>query len=241
MAGLAEAGAAAIGANAILVRVGAYFHDVGKIIKPTYFVENQKGTRSRHDKLAPRMSSLIIASHVKDGIALAHEYKLPEEVVEFIPAHHGTTRIDFFYNKAVQLAQNSPDETKIDEIKEQDYRYPGPKPQTRETGIMMLADTIEAAVRSIEDPNPQRLEETINELVKKRFEEGELDECPLTLRDLTKIKTAFLSVMVGMYHPRPKYPDVDTRKPRVRKPKAEQQAEDAEARLARTIREIDRQ
>lgn len=241
LAGLAEAGAGAVGANAVLVRVGAYFHDVGKLIKPTYFVENQKGSRNRHDKLAPRMSSLIIASHVKDGIALAREYKLPEEVIEFIPAHHGTTRMDFFYDKALQLANSSADETKIDEIKEQDYRYPGPKPQTKETGIMMLADTVEAAVRSIEDPNPQRLEETINELVKKRFEEGELDECPLTLKDLTKIKAAFLSVMVGMYHPRPKYPEAEPKKPRVRRPKAPPPSGEAEARLERTIREIDEQ
>ena len=141
----------------MLVRVGAYFHDVGKVVKPTYFVENQRSSRSRHDKLSPRMSSLIIAAHVKDGIALAREYKLPEEVIDFIPMHHGTTRIDFFYNKALQLAQSSDDETKLDEINEQDYRYPGPKPQTRETGIMMLADAVEAAVRTIEEPTPQRL------------------------------------------------------------------------------------
>ena len=241
MASLAEAGAAAVGANEVLARVGAYFHDVGKLIKPTYFVENQKGSRNRHEKLAPRMSSLIIASHVKDGIALAREYRLPEEIIEFIPAHHGTTRMDFFYDKAVQLANSSPDETKIDEIKEQDYRYPGPKPQTKETGIMMLADTVEAAVRSLEDPNPQRMEETINDLVRKRFEEGELDDCPLTLKDLTKIKAAFLTVMVGMYHPRPKYPEPEAKKPKVRRSKEPPPPPEAEERLARTIREIDGQ
>ena len=207
IAGLAEAGAAAVGANEVLARVGAYFHDVGKIVKPTYFVENQKGTRNRHDKLAPRMSSLIIGAHVKDGIALAREHGLPEEVIDFIPMHHGTTRMDFFYNKALELAQNDPDETKIDEIKEQDYRYPGPRPQTKETGIMMLADAIEASVRTIDEPSPQRLEQAIDELIKKRFEQGELDECPLTLKDLTKIKAAFLGVLVGIHHTRVRYPE----------------------------------
>jgi putative nucleotidyltransferase with HDIG domain len=210
MATLAEAAASAVGANEVLARVGALFHDVGKIEKPTYFVENQKGTRNRHDKLAPRMSSLILQNHVKKGIALAREYNLPQEVVDFIPQHHGTTRIDFFYRKAQKLAENSDDETKLDEINEQDYRYPGPKPQTKETGILMLADSIEAAARSLDDPSPQRLEQMIDELFKKRFGEGELDECPLTLKDLTKIKQAFLGVLVGVYHGRVKYPEEDT-------------------------------
>lgn len=209
MANLAEAAAAAVGANEVLARVGAYFHDIGKIEKPTYFVENQKGSRNRHEKLAPRMSSLIIQNHVKKGIALAREYNLPEEVVAFIPQHHGTTLIDFFYHKALAMAQNSDDETKIDEINEQDYRYPGPKPQTKETGILMLADSIEAAARSLDDPSPQKLEAMIDDLIKKRFEEGELDECPLTLKDLTKIKQAFLNVLVGVYHSRVKYPEMD--------------------------------
>ncbi len=203
---LAEAAAVAIGANEVLVRVGAHFHDIGKVVKPTYFVENQKGSRNRHDKLSPRMSSLIIAAHVKDGIALAREYRLPEEVVDFIPMHHGTTRIDYFYSKALKLAESSDDETKLDEINEQDYRYPGPKPQTKETGIMMLADAVEATVRTIEEPTPQRLADAIDELVKRRLDEGELDECPLTLKEITKVKAAFLNVLVGIYHTRVKYP-----------------------------------
>jgi hypothetical protein len=214
MASLAEAAAAAVGANEVLARAAAYFHDIGKVVKPTYFIENQRGSRSRHDKLSPRMSSLIIAAHVKEGMAQAREHNLPEEVVDFIPMHHGTTRIDYFYNKALRLAQSSTDETKIDEINEQDYRYPGPKPQTKETGIMMLADAIEAAVRTVEDPTPQRLEGLIDELIKKRFEEGELDECPLTLKDLTKIKAAFLGVLVGVYHTRVKYPEMEAKKAR---------------------------
>lgn len=238
IATLAEAASSAVGANEVLARVGAYFHDIGKIVKPTYFVENQKGSRNRHDKLAPRMSSLIIAAHVKDGIALAREHHLPEEVIEFIPMHHGTTRMDYFYNKALELARNDPDETKIDEIKEQDYRYPGPRPQSKETGILMLADVIEAAVRTIDDPTPQRVEQTIDELIKKRFDDGQLDECPLTLKDLTRIKSAFLGVLVGIYHTRVKYPETAKRKPRrTGAPPGEPPGE----HLTTIIKEIDRQ
>jgi len=215
MATLAEAAAAAIGANEILARVGAYYHDIGKTVKPTYFVENQKGAHSRHEKLSPRMSSLIIAAHVKEGIALARRYNLPEEVIEFIPMHHGTTRIDFFYSKALEVAKDSEDETKIDEIKEQDYQYTGPKPSTKETGIMMLADAIEAAVRSIEEPTPQRIEDLIDDFVKRRLEEGELDECPLTMSDLTKIRAAFLNVLIGVYHSRVKYPEAEVKRDRL--------------------------
>lgn len=214
MATLAEAAAASVSANVVLARVGAYFHDIGKVVKPTYFVENQRSSKSRHDKLAPRMSSLIIAAHVKEGIALSREYNLPEEVVDFIPMHHGTTRIDFFYNKALEMARHSEDETKIDEIKEQDYRYDGPRPNTKETGIMMLADAIEAAVRTIEEPTPQRIGDLVEELVKKRLEEGELDYCPLTMADLTAIKAAFVNVLVGFYHSRVRYPEVPKKRPR---------------------------
>lgn len=229
MASMAEAAALAVDGNAVLARAGAFFHDVGKIKKPAYFVENQKGTRNRHDKLAPRMSSLIISAHVKDGMALARESKLPEEVVEFIPMHHGTTRMEYFYQKARRLAESSGDETKIDEINEQDYRYAGPKPQTKETGILMLADAIEASVRTLDDPSPQRLEALIDELVKKRFEEGELDECPLTLKDLTKIKAAFLGVLAGTYHGRVKYPEPE-KKPRVSRRKEEPPVTEPEER-----------
>lgn len=236
MASLAEAAAVAVGANEVLARVGAFFHDVGKILKPTYFVENQKSNRNRHEKLAPRMSSLIISAHVKDGIALAREHNLPEEVVDFIPMHHGTTRIEYFYDKALKLAESSADESRVEEINEQDYRYPGPKPQTKETGILMLADAIEARARTLEDPSPQKLEAMIDEIIKKRFEEGELDECPLTLKDLTRIKAAFLNVLVGIYHTRVKYPGARDAVP------ADEPAEQpAPARLARTIKEIEGQ
>ncbi|MGA9116378.1 MAG: HDIG domain-containing metalloprotein [Bacteroidota bacterium] len=224
MATLAETAAEAIGANSVLARAGALFHDIGKIAKPTYYVENQKGSRSRHDKLAPRMSSLIIASHVKEGMALAAEHRLPEEVIDFIPMHHGTTRMEYFYAKALRLAETSSDETKLDEIREQDYRYRGPKPQTRETGILMLADAVEAAARTVEDPSPGRLEGMIDDLIKKRFVDGELDECPLTLKDLTRIRAAFLGVLVGIHHSRVKYPGEETPPPPVRERKPRRRA-----------------
>jgi putative nucleotidyltransferase with HDIG domain len=226
IATLAEAGASAVGANEVLARVGALFHDIGKVVKPLYFVENQKGSRNKHDKLTPRMSSLIISAHVKEGVNLGEEYGLPQEVIDFIPMHHGTTRIEYFYNKALDLAQHSEDETKVEEINDQDYRYPGPRPQTRETGILMLADAVEAATRTLDDPAPQKLEAVIDEMIKKRFEEGELDECPLTLKDLTRIKAAFLNVLVGIHHTRVKYPEPS--KKRVSRPRRiEQPAEPA--------------
>jgi len=219
IATLSEAAASAVGANAVLARIGALFHDVGKLEKPMYFVENQKGSRNKHDKISPRMSSLIIAAHVKDGMALCEKYKLPQEIIDFIPMHHGTTRIEYFYNKAQELAQASGDQTKIEEINEQDYRYPGPKPQTRETGILMLADAVEATTRTLDDPSPQRLEVVISEIIRNRFDEGELDECPLTLKDLTKIKTAFLNALVGVHHARLKYPEPSRKRPpRSRRP-----------------------
>jgi membrane-associated HD superfamily phosphohydrolase len=149
--------------------------------------------------------------------------------------HHGTTRIEYFYNKALKLAESSADETKVDEIKEQDYRYPGPRPQTRETGILMLADATEATVRTLDDPAPQKLEAAIDEIIKKRFGEGELDECPLTLKDLTKIKAAFLNVLVGVYHSRVKYPEVEDEKLL-----AQDSAAQANGRLSKITKEIDK-
>jgi hypothetical protein len=231
IATLAETAASAIGANEVLARVGALFHDIGKLVKPMYFAENQKGSRNRHDKLTPRMSSLIISAHVKEGMSLGEEHGLPQEVIDFIPMHHGTTRIEFFYNKALELANQSDDETKLEEINDQDYRYPGPKPQTRETGILMLADAVEASTRSLDDPAPQKLEAAIDEIIKNRFAEGELDECPLTLKDLTKIKEAFLNALVGMHHTRVTY----SGQPRKRTPRPKRVEEPATTPLQEPI------
>lgn len=200
MGSLAETAAEVINANTILARVGAYYHDVGKSLKPEYFIENQMGFKNRHDKLTPRMSSLILISHVKDGYELGKKHNLPKEILEFIPMHHGTTLISYFYNRALEQ------KTDKDVINEDDYRYPGPKPQTKETGIVMLADAVEAATRSIDEPSIAKLKATIDGIIKSRFEEGELDECELTFKDLNHIREAFFKVLVGIHHPRIKYP-----------------------------------
>ncbi|MDI6765451.1 MAG: HDIG domain-containing protein [Bacteroidota bacterium] len=200
---LAESAADAIGANTILARVGGYYHDIGKILKPEYFVENQVGPHNRHTRLKPRMSALIISSHVREGMELGRERGIPETVIDFIPQHHGTTRISFFYDKALKQAAKKPPK---DVIQEDDFLYPGPKPQTKETGIVMLADSVEAIVRTLPNLTPQKLESIIENLIKHRFMEGQLDECELTLRDLTKIKEAFLKILMGIHHQRIQYP-----------------------------------
>lgn len=202
---LAGAAAEAIGANGILARVGAYYHDIGKLVKPAYFVENQQHGKSKHSRLRPRMSALIIASHVKEGIELGRQHGLPDVVLDFIPQHHGTTLISYFYDKAQKQAEEKHDPKDV--INEADYRYPGPKPQTKETGIVMLADSVEATARTMDNPTPQKLEAMIDTMIKNRFVEGQLDECELTLRDLTKIKEAFLKILIGIHHPRVKYPE----------------------------------
>lgn len=199
MGNLSEAAAESIHANQILARVGCYYHDVGKLLKPQYFIENQLDQNNKHNDLNPSMSTKIIISHVKDGIELANKYKLPQKIIDFIPMHHGTTLVSYFYDKAKNSSK--------DEISDYIYRYPGPKPQTKETGIVMLADAIEASTRAIEDPSPQKLENKIREVIRARFIEGELDECDLTLKDLTKIKESFLKILLGIHHHRIKYPD----------------------------------
>lgn len=199
MGNLSEAAAESIGANQILARVGCYYHDIGKLSKPQYFIENQLDQNNKHNDLNPSISTKIIISHVKDGMELAKKYKLPQEIINFIPMHHGTTLVSYFYDKAKNAAK--------EEVMDYIYRYPGPKPQTKETGIVMLADAIEASTRVIEDPTPQKLENKIRDVIRNRFMEGELEECDLTLKDLTKIKESFLTILMGIHHHRIKYPD----------------------------------
>lgn len=196
---LSEAAAEAIGANSLLARVGAYYHDIGKLDKPEYFMENQKGGKNPHDKLAPTMSRLIIVNHVKRGIEIAESNGLPRELRDFIPQHHGTNLISYFYRKA----QERNDET---EIQETSFRYPGPKPQTKETGIVMLADGVEAAARSLRDPSVSRIRAIVSQIIAQRFTASELDECPLTLRDLNQIKESFERTLTGIFHGRLQYP-----------------------------------
>ncbi|MFQ5499690.1 MAG: HD family phosphohydrolase [Candidatus Zixiibacteriota bacterium] len=195
---LTEAGAKAIGANALLARVGAYYHDIGKIEIPEYYVENQLSVKSRHDMLTPSMSSLVLSSHVKKGRKLGEEASIPDDVLNFIEEHHGTLVQTYFYDRAVKQSSGEVDINK--------FRYPGPKPQTRETGIAMLSDAVEAASRTLEDPKPARIENLIQRIINDRFESGELSECPLTLRDLARIKEAFSKVLIGVFHRRIAYP-----------------------------------
>jgi cyclic-di-AMP phosphodiesterase PgpH len=202
MGNLSEAAAEAIGANRALARVGCYYHDIGKTVRPEYYVENQIERINRHETLDPNMSAKIIISHVKDGIELAKKYKLPKEIIDFIPMHHGTTLVSYFYNKAKTTAEED-----REEVQDHIYRYPGPKPQTKETGIVMLADTLEASARVIDDSTPGKLEDKIDDIITKRFMEGQLDECELTLKDLTQIKKSFLNILVGIHHQRIKYPE----------------------------------
>jgi putative nucleotidyltransferase with HDIG domain len=200
---MAESAAEAIGANPVLARVGAYFHDSGKIKKPLYFVENQAPGENRHDKLSTSMSALIIRSHVKDGIELARKHGLPKALEDMIPQHHGTSRIEFFFDKACREAVESglPE----DSVDESLYRYPGPRPQTREAGILMLADGIEAAARTLSDPTHDRIQGMVQKLINKVFSSGELNECDLTLKDLNHIARCFTRVLTGIYHQRIAY------------------------------------
>jgi len=205
---LAEACANAIGAHSLLCRVGAYYHDIGKMAKSEYFIENQYGGPNRHDKITHTMSAKIIRSHVNEGLRLAKDYGLPKLVSDFIPMHHGTTRVEYFYRMALKEAEK--DGGKVDESF---FRYPGPKPNTKETGILMLCEAIEAAVRSIKEPDILKIETMINKIIKGRIEDGQLSDCPLTLDELEKIKgkvdgnTGMLPVLRGIYHIRVEYPD----------------------------------
>ena len=205
---LAEACANSIGAHSLLCRVGAYYHDIGKMQKSEYFIENQFGADNKHNKITATMSARIIRSHVKDGLQLAKDYGLPKIVSDFIPMHHGTTRVEYFYRMALEQAEK--DKTKVDESA---FRYPGPKPNTKETGILMLCEAIEAAVRSIKEPDILKIENMIDKIINQRIEDGQLSECPLTLDELKKIKgtvdgtSGMLPVLRGIYHIRVEYPD----------------------------------
>ncbi len=200
VANLAEVATEEIGGNPVLARVSAYYHDVGKIRRPYFFKENQIGIENPHDKVNGNLSSLIITSHVKDGLELAKEYKLPKIIQDIIVQHHGTTLVKYFY---ITMKNNS---SNPEEIDEQNFRYDGPIPSTKESAVVMLSDSVEAAVRSITKPSKNKMEEVVNTIIKARLEEGQLDNCDLTLRDLDKIKKSFLKTLSGVYHERIEYP-----------------------------------
>lgn len=196
---LSEAAAEAVGGNALLARVGALYHDVGKLTKPGYFAENDPQARERHKALTPEMSMMIISAHPRDGVELGRYYKLPEALLDFMPEHHGTALIEYFYNAAQKIrgAEN---------VSEESFRYPGPRPRRIETAIVMIADAAEAISRQMPDPNQARLREMVHEVAHKRLMDGQFDECPLTLRDLAQIEDAFVRVLQAIYHQRPTYP-----------------------------------
>lgn len=206
VANLAELAAEAIGANAILARTGAYYHDVGKLKRPIFFKENQMGRQNPHDKIGPNLSTLIITSHTKDGVELAKEYKIPKVIQDIIMQHHGTSLVKYFYI----TAKNTSD--KPEDILEDDFRYEGPKPQSKEAAIVMLADGSEAAVRSIQEPTEEKVENMVNNIIKGVLEGGNLDECDITFKDLEKIKKAFLKALSGIYHERIEYPKLASMK-----------------------------
>jgi putative nucleotidyltransferase with HDIG domain len=205
---MVEATAKAIKANPLLAKVSAYYHDIGKMGKPLYFIENQVGDENRHDKLAPSMSNLILISHVKEGAEMAQKHKLGREIIDIIQQHHGKSLISYFYNKAKEQAVNR--SGRPTKIKEEDFRYPGPKPQTKEAGLVMLADMVEAAVRSLTNPSPARIQGTVQKIINKAFADGQLDDCELTLRDLNEIATGFNKTLGGIFHHRVEYPEVDS-------------------------------
>ncbi len=197
VANLADSAASEIGANALECRVGAMYHDIGKMVKPSYFIENQNKT-NEHEKLKPRMSTIVIKAHVSEGVKIAEEHNLPKVIIEFIKTHHGTSLIKYFHKKAADEEQG---------VQDEDFRYDGPIPYTKEQGILMLADTVEAACRSMKEPTYKKLENRINNVVDDHIHDGQLSNCPLTFRQIQIIKDTFLSILKGVYHTRIEYPD----------------------------------
>jgi len=202
VASLVESAAEAIGANALLAKVSAYYHDIGKLAKPHYYIENQTGYDNRHDKLSPKMSALIIISHVKEGCELAMKAKLGQPIINIIREHHGTSLISYFYDKAKKNKDES-----IRSLTESDFRYPGPKPQTKEAGLVMLGDVIEASSRTLTNPTPARIRSLVRERIARIYTDGQLDECELTLRNLNTIAETFTRILTGIFHHRVEYPE----------------------------------
>ena len=200
---LAEAAAEAAGCDWLLARVGSYYHDIGKLEKPLYFTENTTNMPDRHEKLSAAMSSLIITAHPKDGVQIARSYRLPQDIVDFVEQHHGKSVVEYFYQQALVRAgdENKPSP--------ETFRYTTPKPKKKEVGIVLLADAVEATTRNLSDPTPTRIKSLVRDVIAKRLVDGQLDECPLTLNDLKKVRESFERVLIGMYHSRIRYPETE--------------------------------
>lgn len=205
---LAESACQAIGANSLLARIGAYYHDIGKLQKPEYFSENQPLKDSKHDVLTPTMSKLIIMNHVKEGEELAKKHKLTPLLVDFISQHHGNSLVYYFYRRALEGLEED------QEVKEEGFRYPGPKPGSKETAVVLLADSVEAATRALREPSPAKIAEAVHKVINNKFIDGQLDECDLTLKELEKISAVFIRILSGIYHSRISYPDEPKAEPR---------------------------
>jgi putative nucleotidyltransferase with HDIG domain len=204
VASLAESAAESIGANGLLVRVGACFHDIGKMFKPNYFVENQMPGANRHDSLQPELSTLVIIAHVKDGADLARQHNIPQRIIDFIEQHHGTTLVEYFYHQAIKENEGNED---IEEVSETQFRYPGPKPQTKEAAILMIADAVESATRALREPTSSRIQTLVDQIAMKKLLDGQFDQCELTLVELDKIKQSLIKNLNAIHHGRIKYPD----------------------------------
>lgn len=226
IANMAEAAASEIGANTLLCRVGAMYHDIGKMEKPGYFIENQTAGND-HDKLKPRMSSLIIKAHVSDGVKIAKENNLPQVIIDFIQTHHGTSLIKYFYGRAQDRSEDG-------DVEEKDFRYDGPLPFTKEQGILMLADGIEAASKAMKDPNYNKLESLINRMAEDHIQDGQLNNCPLTFRQIEIIKKSFLNILVGVYHTRIDYPESKKETQKKRQKESEQNATEQNSKEGQT-------
>jgi putative nucleotidyltransferase with HDIG domain len=198
---LSETACNAVGANALLARIGSYYHDIGKLEKSEYFSENQAESVNKHDKLSPAMSKMIIMNHVKEGAELARKYNLSPVILDFINQHHGNSLVYYFYRRALETLEED------QEIREEGFRYPGPKPNSKETAIVLLADSVEAATRALRDPSNAKVEEIVQKVINNKFIDGQLDECELTLKDLEKISKVFIRILSGIYHTRTPYPE----------------------------------
>ncbi|MCA9791233.1 MAG: HDIG domain-containing protein, partial [Candidatus Eremiobacteraeota bacterium] len=202
VANLAEQCAREIGADAMLCRVGAYYHDIGKMKRPRFFIENQTGLENPHDRLAPSLSTKIILSHVKDGLEMGRQANLPDTLLDFIAQHHGTSLVSYFYHQARSRSSEP--------VYEDDFRYPGPKPQTRETAILLLCDGLEAAARTLSHPTPEKISELVHKMIKNHLDDGQLDECDLSLKDLQLIRQSLIRSLQGIYHTRIEYPEASS-------------------------------
>jgi hypothetical protein len=218
VANLAEAAAEAIGASAAMCRVCSYFHDIGKLVKPEYFTENMRRDRNPHDELAPTMSALIIIAHVKEGVDLALKHGLNQEIIDVIQQHHGTSLVFFFYKRALQQQEDARAggkimnirEEDIPEVREESFRYSGPRPQTREAAIISLADCIESASRSLDRVTPQKIDQLVSDIIEQRLLDGQLKECDLTMRELEEVAESFRRTLQSMMHSRVAYPEART-------------------------------